>query len=200
MKINLRKRTNIILIGIVLIGFILRFYELGGNPPGLNWDEASLGYNAYSILKTGADEYGAPWPLSIRSFDDYKPPLYVYLTIPSVALFGLNAFSVRLVSALLGGLSVLVMYFLTREFLSDKNEDDTPHILKHVPLVTALFLAISPWHLQFSRAAYEGNVGLFFFMLGTYLFLYAVRTGKNYALSGVAFSLTLYSYHSFRLI
>ena len=115
MKIYLRKHTNIILICIVLIGFVLRFYRLGENPPGLNWDEASLGYNAYAILKTGADEYGTQTPLSIRSFDDYKPPLYVYLTVPSVALFGLNAFSVRFVSALLGSLAVVVMYFLTKE-------------------------------------------------------------------------------------
>src|SRR3989344_230406 len=195
MKIYLRKHTNIILICIVLIGFVLRFYRLGENPPGLNWDEASLGYNAYAILKTGADEYGTQTPLSIRSFDDYKPPLYVYLTVPSVALFGLNAFSVRFVSALLGSLAVVVMYFLTKEITNYELR-----VTSYLPLLTAGLLAISPWHLQFSRAAYEGNMGLFFFMLGTYLFLYTLRTGRRYILSGIVFSLTLYSYHSFRLI
>ena len=75
---------------IVLLAIFLRFYQLGKNPPHLNWDEAALGYNAYSLLSTGRDEYGKSFPLSFRSFDDYKPPLYVYLTIPSVAVFGLN--------------------------------------------------------------------------------------------------------------
>ena len=83
------------LIVIFLLAFTLRFWQLGQNPPSLDWDEASLGYNAYSLFKTGADEYGNKWPLAIRSFGDYKPPLYTYLTIPSVAIFGLNEFAIR---------------------------------------------------------------------------------------------------------
>src|SRR3989344_7737190 len=151
----------IILTFVFLLAFFLRFYNLGSNPPSLTWDEASLGYNAYSILKTGADEYGNKLPLSIRSFDDYKPPLYVYLTIPFVALFGLSEFSVRLPSAIIGALSVIVIYFLVKEFLQrwDKKHQEL------IALVSALFLAISPWQLQFSRGAFEGNIGIFFYIL-----------------------------------
>ncbi|MBI4137330.1 glycosyltransferase family 39 protein [Candidatus Roizmanbacteria bacterium] len=199
------KLSSIIFLSIILIGFVLRFYNLDKNPPGLNWDEASIGYNAYAILKTGADEYGTRFPASIRSFDDYKPPLYVYLTIPSVALFGLNAFSVRFISALLGSFAVIVMYGLTKESLLFSKNDRVSGIWDKLPidqiaLLSAFFLAISPWHLQFSRAAYEGNIGLFFCILGTYLLLYAMRTGRGFVLSGIAYALTLYSYHSFRLI
>ena len=97
---------------IILISIFLRFYKLGVNPPSLTWDEASLGYNAYSILKTGADEYGNKFPISIRSFDDYKPPLYVYLAVPSIGIFGLNEFAVRLPSAIIGILSVIAIYFI----------------------------------------------------------------------------------------
>lgn len=202
MKIHLLHHIRSILFVIVLLGCFLRFYQVGENPPGLNWDEASLGYNAYSLLKTGADEYGTPFPLSIRSFDDYKPPLYVYLTIPSIALFGLHAFSVRFVSALLGSLAVLVMYGLAKEFLYERKYAGRTYqvLYQYAPLLAAFFLAISPWHLQFSRAAYEGNSGLFFFMLGTYLLLRAYRTGSGFIWSGVFFGLTLYAYHSFRLV
>ena len=73
---------------ILLLAFILRFYKLGEVPPHLDWDEASNAYNAYSILKTGRDEYGDFLPLSNRSFDDYKPALYSYLAIPPITLFG----------------------------------------------------------------------------------------------------------------
>jgi len=104
-------RKIFLLFLIFFLGFILRFWQLGVNPPSLDWDEASLGYNAYSLFTTGKDEYGNPWPLSIRSFNDYKPPLYTYLTILPVALTGLNEFSTRFISALFGSLSVVIGYF-----------------------------------------------------------------------------------------
>ena len=100
------------LVLIIVLAAFLRFYQLGVNPPGLNWDETAHGYNAYSILKTGRDEYGYFMPLSFRSFDDYKPPLYTYLVVPSVAIFGLNSFAVRFPSALLGVLAVLFTYLM----------------------------------------------------------------------------------------
>src|SRR5512141_1077338 len=104
------KRTLYWLIGILMVAVFLRFYQLGSIPASPDWDEAALGYNAYSILKTGRDEYGKFLPLVFRSFDDYKPPLYIYLTVPMVALFGLNVFAVRLSSVLLGTLTVLLTY------------------------------------------------------------------------------------------
>src|SRR3989344_6380992 len=101
------------LIYIVSLAFILRLIGLGSFPVGLNPDEASQGYSAYSILKTGNDEWGNRLPItSIKSFLDYKAPLYTYLTVPSVAIFDLNRFSVRLPSALIGVVSVYLIYFL----------------------------------------------------------------------------------------
>ena len=188
--------TYIILILIVLIGTFLRFYQLGTNPPSLTWDEASLGYNAYSILKTGADEYGTKFPLSIRSFDDFKPPLYVYLAIPSVKLFGLNEFSVRLPSAIAGVLSIISIYFFVKEILQKWEE-------KHrelIAFVSSFFFAISPWSLQFSKAAFEGSIGLLFLILGVMFFLKGLRNGWLFILSSASFILSIYSYHSFRLL
>lgn len=194
--LNKKITTYIILALIVIIGTFLRFYELGVNPPSLTWDEASLGYNAYSILKTGSDEYGTFLPLSIRSFDDYKPPMYAYLTIPSVAVFGLNEFAVRFPSAVAGVLTVIAIYFLVRELLSKWEGQHR----KRIALVAAFLLAISPWHLQFSRAAFEGNIGLFFLMVGLWLFLQGLKNSKLFVVSMLFFILSLYSYHSFRLL
>lgn len=188
--------AKICLVIILALSFFLRFYKLNVNPPSLDWDEASLGYNAYSILKTGADEYGNRLPLSFRSFDDYKPPVYVYLDVPSIAVFGLNETGVRFPSALFGFLSVVVVYFLVKQifetFENDKKEK--------LALISAFFWGVSPWSLQFSRAAFEANVGLFFFLLGFWLFLKALRNPKLVIVSVVSFVLSVYSYHSFRLI
>ncbi len=194
MEIVLKKNRLIILLSIICIAFILRFYQLGQNPPSLDWDEASLGYNAYSILKTGADEYGNKFPSSFRSFDDYKPPLYVYLSVPSVYVFGLNEFSTRFISAFFGFLTVILTYFLVKTLLKPVNN------VNDIALLSSFLLAISPWHIQFSRAAFEANVGLFFFVGGVLFFLKAIHNGKLFLLSFFLFSLSLYSYHSTRLV
>ena len=84
---------------IILLAAVLRLTAFGHNPPGVYLDEAAQGYNAYSLLRTGKDEYGKSWPVFLRSFGDYKMPLYAYLTVPSVKIFGLDSFSTRFVSA-----------------------------------------------------------------------------------------------------
>ena len=106
--------SRILLVCIFLLGFFLRFYKISGVPVSLFWDEASHAYNAYSILKTGRDEYGERYPLILRSFDDYKRAGYAYLTILPVALFGLNEFSTRFTSAFLGSLTILIVFFLAQ--------------------------------------------------------------------------------------
>lgn len=191
-----KKNAYSLIFGIIIaLSILLRFYQLGINPPALDWDEVSSGYNAYSILKTGADEYGNKMPLTFRSFDDFKPPLYIYLTVPSVALFGLNEFSVRLPAAVIGILAVIAVYFFTLEiFLKwDKKK-------YYIALCATLFLAISPWHLQFSRAAFEGNIGICFLVLSLIFFFRGLKKTWYFLLFALFFVLSLYSYHSFLLI
>lgn len=192
-------KKNIYLILLIVIFFVsvfLRFYKLGVNPPSLDWDEASTGYNAYSILKTGADEYGNKFPLTFRSFDDYKPPVYIYMDVPSIAFFGLSEVGVRFPSAVLGSLSVLLIYFLVKEIYNEFKEEKK----EKLALLSAFFWGISPWSLQFSRAAFEGNVGLFFFLLAFWLFLKSLKNYKLSILSAFSFVLSIYSYHSFVLV
>src|SRR3989338_10790344 len=106
-------RTKLLIILILLLAFVLRFYNLSQNPPGLYWDEVSNGYNAYSVLKTAKDEYGVFLPIVFRSYDDYKPPVYVYSIVPSIAVFGLNEFAVRFPSAIAGVLTVFLSYLIS---------------------------------------------------------------------------------------
>src|SRR3990167_4417424 len=92
------KKLVILVAGIALI---LRFYKLGQIPLSLSWDEVSLGYNAYSILKTGRDEHAKWFPLAaFEAYGDYKPPLYIYASVPFIKVFDLNELAVRLPSAL----------------------------------------------------------------------------------------------------
>ncbi|MFH0749596.1 MAG: glycosyltransferase family 39 protein [Candidatus Gottesmanbacteria bacterium] len=180
----------LLLVCILGIAIGFRFWQLGSVPVSLDWDETALGYNAYSILKTGRDEYGTFLPLSIRSFDDYKPPLYVYLTVPSVALFGLSPWSTRLPSAVMGVLAVLGTYFLVRELFKKSNS---------IPLISAALLAISPWHIQFSRIAFEANIGITVNIWAVTIFLIGLRKKIFLPFAAVLFGIGMYAYHSERI-
>lgn len=185
-------RYKIIIFLIIIVASVLRFWHLGGNPASLDWDEASLGYNAYSLLKSGRDEYGNKWPIAIRSFNDYKPPLYTYLTMIPVAILGLNEFSTRFVSSLFGVLAVLVSYFLVKELFPKKSLS--------FYLLFLIFFALSPWHIQFSRIAFEANLALFFFLCGILFFLKGMKKNILFPVSFMMFGFSMYSYHSTRLI
>lgn len=179
-----------ILGAIFLLGFLLRFLFLDISPPGFNADEAALGYNAYSLLKTGNDEWGEKFPLVFKSFSDYKPGLYVYLAMPFVAVFGLNELAVRLPSILLGSLSIVMIYFLSKELFKRD----------WVALATALLLAISPWHIHFSRGAWETNIATFFMLLGVLAFIKSFRNRLYLWLAVIAFIASMYTYQSPRLV
>lgn len=178
------------LLVIFLLGFILRVIFLDIAPPGFNADEAALGYNAYSLIETGKDEWGETFPLVFKSFSDYKPGLYVYLAIPFVYLLGLNELSIRLPSILLGSFSIILIYFLAKELFKKKT----------VAIASAFLLSISPWHLHFSRGAWESNMATFFILLGIWAFVQALRNRRFLWISAIAFIASMYAYQSARLV
>lgn len=183
-------RKNWLLVSILALAAVLRLWGLSYNPPHLSSDEAALGYNAYSIAKTGRDEHGEFLPIVFKSFGDWKPGLYVYLTVPFVVTLGLTELAVRLPAALGGIFAVYLLYLVVRELFENKK----------LATAASLFLAISPWHLQFSRGAWEAGVALTLVLGGIYFFLKAVGGNRNFLLiSVVLFSLTLWTYQGAKL-
>lgn len=181
-----KKVTVILLTGIILIASFLRLWQLGAVPPSPDWDEVALGYDAHSLFHTGRDEYGNFLPVVLRSFDDYKPALYAYLAIPTVELFGLNTYATRLPSAIFGILTVLAVYFLVKELFNKKG----------IALLSAFLLAISPWHIQFSRIAFETNVGLAFNIFTALFFIKGLKKPWLLSLAAVSAALSIYVYQS----
>lgn len=141
---------------ILIAAFGLRVYKISTIPGGLTWDEAAIGYNAFSISKTLRGEHGMFMPMTFKSFGDYKPPIYIYLTAPFVYLFDLNEFSTRILSVLAGTLSVLVLMLFVRE--TTKNISWS--------IFAGIFLAFSPWHIFYSRGAWETNLMVMFLLIG----------------------------------
>lgn len=186
----MKKNYKIIFIVILLIAAFFRFWHLSSLPSGLNWDEISHGYNAYSLIKTGLDQWGQPWPIfNFRAYGDYPTTANLYFTIPSIAIFGLNAFSIRLPAAIFGLLFVVFNYFFAK--LIFKNEK--------LALFNMLLAALSPWSLFPSRGVFQSNLAQFFFIAGLYFFYKSLIKNKYAYLSALLFGFSLYSYHNTRI-
>lgn len=187
----MNNKTKIILFGIISLGFFLRFVSLSTFPHALHRDEAFLGYNAYSILKTGRDMTGDLFPLHLKSFI-YSPGGYSYFSIPFIDLFGLNEFSIRFASAFFGSLSIIIVFLLTKEIFYKKDE-----VVFLSVLASGLF-AILPWHINLSRTATENVVVVFFLLLGTYFFVLWSRISltRYLLVSFMFFVITLFLYQA----
>ncbi|QQG47050.1 MAG: glycosyltransferase family 39 protein [Candidatus Woesebacteria bacterium] len=184
----MKLKNYLVLFLILALALFLRLYHLGSNPPHLTPDEASLGFNAYSILKTGRDEYGKFAPLIFKSFGDFKPGLYVYTAIPSIAVFGLSEFSVRLPSVIAGVVAVILIYLICKNLFDNK-----------FALIASFFLSVCPWHIYFSRGAWEINLSLTLTLAGIYFFLKSFKNQKLLILSAVFFASTLLTYQGAKI-
>lgn len=201
-------KAKLILFLVFAFALVFRLVNLSHFPGGFTPDEAAQGYTAYSILKTGKDEWGVKFPLNPRSFGDYKAPLYTYLAIPSLALFGLSEFAVRLPAATCGILAILATYFLAKEIFDQKGlKEKTKIDSSKIALTTAFLLAFSPWHISLSRGAFEANLTTFFLTVGVLFFLKGIKSSSPsihnslfMILGSLFLGLNLLTYHSAKLI
>jgi 4-amino-4-deoxy-L-arabinose transferase-like glycosyltransferase len=175
---------------VFALAFFLRIYQIQSNPPSLNWDEVSHGYNAYSILKTSKDEWGTTLPSIFKAYGDYKLPVYIYLTSISIHFLGISPLAIRLPSVIAGTLTVTLSYFLFQKFFG-KN--------KTFALTCAFLVAIEPWSLFLSRGAFEANVALTFFLAGAYFLLSKNNKATYIPISLFFFGLSVWTYNSFRI-
>lgn len=187
-------RHKIIFTLILFIGLIFRFWHLDLYPPSLNWDEISHGYNAYSLLKTGKDQWGVTWPLlNFRAYGDYPTTVNMYLTIPFISILGLTPIATRLPTAILGYLLIPISFFLSRILLKSTKYS----------LLVALMVALSPWTLFTSRQVLQSTVSLFFLLFGLLLSLLSFQKNKSpwLLIPGIFFWLfSSFAYHNTKIV
>lgn len=183
-------KRKIVLIFILFLALFLRLWDLEKVPISLFGDELDVGYQAFSILNTGRDYLGNFLPLHFQSLSEWRTPLYLYSAIPSVALFGLSPLGIRIPAAIFGFLSIFLIYLLVKE-ITGKDSDG---------LLASFLLAISPWHLQYSRAGFEVTEMLFLYILGLYLFFKGLIAPKYLMWSAFFLALSLWTYNTAKLM
>jgi 4-amino-4-deoxy-L-arabinose transferase-like glycosyltransferase len=183
--------STIILVFILFASSAFRMFHLGLVPAGLTNDEANTAYDAYSILRTGRDQWGKLLPASsFRGFGDNRLPLYTYVTVPSVSVFGLTPFAVRFPSAVSGVITVLLLYLFLRYVF--KNEG--------AALGGAAMLAVSPWHIAVSRVGLESNLAILFILAGCYFLFRGRAKPVFYPAAFFTFGLSLFTYTTSQVI
>lgn len=188
----MKYQKKLFLLIIVLAAF-LRFYKLEEIPAGIHADEESHGYNAFSLIETGKDRYGQSFPILFRSFGSYQPPLYTYLSILPVKVFGNTIFSARFVSATAGVVLVWITYLFALQIFSYKYKNK-------LALISAFIIAISPWSIFFNRLTAEGSLGVTIFALSILFFIYSLKKRIYFAIACLVLGLSTHAYYSERII
>ena len=172
-KTNFSLKNKVILFEILFlfVGFSSRLLCIQNFPSGLNADEASSGYEAYSILNYGFDRHGNSFPIFLESWGGGQNALYSYILIPFIKVMGLNLISIRLPMAIIGCISLYIFYKLLKKFNNDA--------LTHIGL---FFLAICPWHIMKSRWGLESNIFPDMILLMVYLIISFLKNGKKFLL------------------
>ena len=183
-------KNNFVLILICLLFLITRLYKIDSIPSSVYWDEASIGYNAYSVLTTGKDEWRETLPLHFRAFGEFKLPIYIYSVAITESVFGLTSFAVRLPAVIFGLLSLIGLYLVVLKLTSQKL----------LSLLSSFLFSITPWFFIFSRTGYEATAGLAFFTWAVYFLLRSKETKLNLIISTILFVASAYSYNSFRIL
>src|SRR5262245_14702779 len=142
-----RRTVAMWLVGILALAALLRLAWLGSLPAGLSHDEAVKGYDAWSVLHTGRDQYGVRFPLVFRALGDQREALLPYLIVASEAALGPTDVAVRLPTALAGIALVGALFLLGRAAFGPVTG-----------LIAAALLAVSPWHVQVSRLAFRAGL------------------------------------------
>ena len=174
-KIKKCSKTDILLILILVIGILIRIVGIGSMPNALNCDEASSAYEAYSMLNYGIDRNGNQLPAFLVSWGGGQNVLLSYLMIPFIKILGLNLFAIRLPMALLGCISLIMIYLLLKKIGNKK-----------LAVIGLAFFAICPWHIMKSRWGLESNLFPDLILIFAYLLIKGIED-KNKILYYLAY-------------
>lgn len=186
---NTKKRDIILFISVFLVACAVRLILFGAHPAGLNQDEASIGYDAWSLLHYGVDRNGYTLPVHLMAWGSGQNALYAYLSMPFIGLFGLNVVTVRAVNLIFSLLTVVAVYSTLKQAVN-----------KRTAFIGMALTAAVPWNIMLARWGLESNLFPALLMLSIWALLRATKNKKFFYVAAVILSLSLYSYGSAYLV
>lgn len=184
-KLTKNQIITLVVILLLLIGALARFLGLGSYPNALNVDEASSGYEAFSLLRFGMDRNGNSFPVFLQAWGSGQNALYTYLLIPFIAFLGLSELTIRLPMAIVGCISLWMFYQLLKRIGNQK-----------IAIIGLFFFSICPWHIMKSRWGLESNLFPDLILWGVYFLVKGLTENKKGFFYGsfIVMGLSAYSY------
>ena len=181
----LKNKYDLLYSLIVFIGCLLIFISFD-NSIGLNSDEASVGYEAFSLINNGVDRNGIRWPLYMIAWGSGQSAFYTYLVIPFVYLFGLCRTSVVLPMAIISSISIVVFANFFRYLFKEKG------------IIGLSLFIMMPWFYLKSKIGLDCNVFPDLILWGIISLYYGIDSKKKYLiiLSSIIFGISTFSYIS----
>lgn len=168
---------------ILVIGIVVRVYNISGVPAGLNQDEAYGNYETYALANFGVDSNGMSFPVHFISWGSGMNSLYSYLTMPLIKIFGLNETTAILGNLIFCILSMIVIFFTVKRL---KNFD--------LALLATFIMAISPWHIMIARWGLLENIFPAIVLIGVAFYSKYLKNPKYVFAFSAVMSLSLYAY------
>jgi len=172
----------VIIFLILAVAVFFRLYKIDSAPPGLYPDEAMNGNNAIQTLETGGFKVFYPE-------NNGREGLFINLQALSLKIFGYHIWSLRVVSAIAGILTVLGLYLLVSRLFNWQ-----------IAALSSYLLAIGFWHINFSRMGFRAIMAPLVLVWGMYFLWRGLSSGRlwNFGLSAALWGLGFYTYIAFR--
>lgn len=183
---------NILIFTLILAAALfLRVFQIEELPAGLNNDEVSQAYNAFSLLTTGKDRYGESFPILFKSYYSFQAPLYTYLTVIPIYFLGNTQLAVRIVSIISSVALIIITFLLLSKLKGNKSIS--------LASIAAITLALSPWSVFFGRVGTEASLGLTLFALSFLMFFISLTRLTFFPLACFILGLSTHAYYSERI-
>jgi len=192
------KKELFFLLAVMAISAFFRLWQLDSLPPGLYPDIAINGNDALDSIRDSNFKVFYPE-------NNGREGLFMWLITLSFSFFGASIWSIKIVSAIAGILTVLGEYLLVKELLGTRDKEQATSNAKKsataVALFSAFFLAVGFWHVNFSRMGFRAILLPFVLVFSFYFLFRGFRRKKitDLIASGVFFGLGFYTYTTFRL-
>ncbi len=181
---DIKRKHLLLFLAVIILASFFRIWQLDSLPPGLYPDEAM----------NGNDVLSDPGKIFYPE-NNGREGLFMWLIYLSFSAFGASIWSIRIVSALIGILTVAGTYLLVNELFYKENK------AKFISLFSSFFLAVSFWHVNFSRTGFRAILVPLILTFSFYLLFKGFRTKRirYFIASGIVFGLGFYTYTVFRL-
>ncbi len=151
---------------ITLLALVLRTVDLRGMPPVVHGDEGEVGMLALRVLGVTGEE---PLPIFASTIFGHNPAGFPYLSAPFIALFGRNEVGLRMLAAICGAASASFLYLIGRRGWG---------VLAGA--AAAWLLAVSHFHIHYSRIAVPNIANAFFVVLLVWILFRAYQRNARF--------------------